>query len=118
VVASGVREQLAKKKKVAINNGYYFIVGADAMGCKIKKRKLTHPSQKHTHPSQKHTHKGISTFFFFFFFKSYLWVIEDNDQMGQQRNTLTPTIIIFIKTLNDLLNKQVAIIFFFDKKLL
>ena len=66
VVASGVREQLAKKKKVAINKSYCFIVGADAMFCKIKKEKLTHPTQKHTHTNG---YKGISISFFFFFQK-------------------------------------------------
>jgi hypothetical protein len=31
---------------VAINKSYYFIVGKDAMGCKIKKRKADPPFSK------------------------------------------------------------------------
>jgi hypothetical protein len=66
---------------VAINKSYYFIVGADAMGCKIKKRKADPPFSK-AYPHQR-LQRNLYLLLLFFF-KSYLWVIENNDQIGQQ----------------------------------
>jgi hypothetical protein len=57
VVASGVREQLAQKK----------ISGADAMGCKIKKRKADPPFSK-AYPHQR-LQRNLYLLVFFLFSK-------------------------------------------------
>jgi hypothetical protein len=51
---------------VAINKSYYFIVGKDAMGCKIKKRKADPPFSK-AFPSFFFSSSFLLIFFFFFF---------------------------------------------------
>ena len=68
MVTSGVREQLAKKKKVAINKSYYFIVGKDAMGCKTKKRKADPPFSK----AYAHQRLQRNLYLLVFFFQKLL----------------------------------------------